>query len=137
MQGWWVEALWRKRANEAYEAGEGGRRNLGQELKLPMPAAAASLASFAHFNAPTLSVRSARLAKHWQQSPEKIFWKMVHYVLIRRCAIQHRVIPCIHPKSEQICRDYFSAQKKWWKKCVNRDDKIPREKCINHGNSLV
>lgn len=92
MQGWWVEALWRKRANEAYEAGEGGRRNLGQELKLPMPAAAASLASFAHFNAPTLSVRSARLAKHWQQSPEKIFWKMVHYVLIRRCAIQHRVL---------------------------------------------
>ena len=112
MQGWWVEALWRKRANEAYEAGEGGRRNLGQELKLPMPAAAASLASFAHFNAPTLSVRSARLAKHWQQSPEKIFWKVVHYVLIHG-APYNTVYYTVHTskKRTNLQRLLFSPEK--------------------------
>ena len=36
----------------------------------------------------------------------------------------------IHPKSERIGGDYFSAQKYWRKKCVNLDDKILERKCV-------
>ena len=40
----------------------------------------------------------------------------------------------IHPKIGKIGRDYFSVQKKMAEKCVNRDDKIPWKKYVNHKN---
>ena len=39
---------------------------------------------------------------------------------------------CIHPKSGKNGGDYLSAQKNWRKKCVNINDKILRQKGINH-----
>ena len=43
---------------------------------------------------------------------------------------------CIHPKSEKIGGDYLSAQKNWRKNCVNLDDKILRQKGVNHQNVM-
>ena len=37
----------------------------------------------------------------------------------------------IHPKSKNIGEDYFSVQKNWQKKCVNRNDEIPRKSALN------
>ena len=45
-------------------------------------------------------------------------------------------IELTHPKSEKIGGDYLSAQKNWRKKCVNLDDKILRQKCVNHQNFM-
>ena len=42
----------------------------------------------------------------------------------------------IHPKSRKNGGDYLSAQKNWRKKCVNLDDKILRQKGINHKNVM-
>ena len=42
----------------------------------------------------------------------------------------------IYPKSGKIGGDYLAAQKNWRKKCVNLDDKILRQKCVNHPNVM-
>ena len=42
----------------------------------------------------------------------------------------------IHPKSGKNGGDYLSAQKNWRKKCINLDDKILRQKCVNHQNVM-
>ena len=42
----------------------------------------------------------------------------------------------IHPKSKTNGGDYLSSQKSCRKKCRNLDDKILRQKCVNHPNVM-
>ena len=39
-------------------------------------------------------------------------------------------------KKQKNGRDYLSYQKNWRKKCVNLDDMILRQKCVNHPNVM-
>ena len=42
----------------------------------------------------------------------------------------------IHSKRAKICGFHFSVSKNLRKKCVNRDDKISRQKCINQSKVI-
>ena len=64
-----------------------------------------------------------------------IFWHLkTAKVPVFKC--QKMGLWVIHPKSEKIGGVYLSAQKNWRKKCVNLDDKILRQKGINHKNVM-
>ena len=42
----------------------------------------------------------------------------------------------IHSKSKKVCGFHFSVSKNLRKKCVNRDDKISRQKCVNQSKVI-
>ena len=52
------------------------------------------------------------------------------YIYLAYYTYVHVWLTCIHSKSEKVCRFYFSV----WKsaeKCVNCNDNILRQKCVN------
>ena len=46
-------------------------------------------------------------------------------------------IKIIHPKSKKVCRVCSPVQNILWKKCVNLDNKILRQKWVNHEMKLI
>ena len=47
-------------------------------------------------------------------------------------ALRKIYIKIIHPKSEKVCRVCSPVQNILWKKCVNLNNKILQQKCVNH-----
>ena len=71
----------------------------------------------------------------WGKIGLRLIWHLWHLPLLSCCASADcRLmiwIRIIHSKSAKISGFCFSVSKNLRKKCVNRDNKIPRQQCVN------